>query len=78
MQRTSAKAIVTNEDNTVALRQIWKGCSILRFIKNIGAAWLHASVKCMRRIWERGLKCSAVLVSDFEGLDQNEQLEEIR
>ncbi|KAM6471887.1 uncharacterized protein PHA67_002581 [Liasis olivaceus] len=76
LHATFAKALAATEDDRINLHQFWKGYNILHCIENIVAAWQNVSVKCMQGIWKKCLKHFGV-VNNFEGLDQNNNLDEI-
>ncbi|XP_063148794.1 tigger transposable element-derived protein 1-like [Candoia aspera] len=77
LHATFAKAVAATQDDGVTLREFWEGYNILHCIENIAAAWQEVSVKCMQGIWTKCLKRFAARVNNFEGLDQNEHLDEI-
>ncbi|XP_007434210.1 histone-lysine N-methyltransferase SETD2 isoform X2 [Python bivittatus] len=77
LHATFAKAVAAVEDKRVTVREFWKDYNILHCIKNIAAAWQDVTLKCMQGIWKKCLKRFAVLVNNFEGFDQNEDLDEI-
>ncbi|KAM3844347.1 tigger transposable element-derived protein 1-like isoform 2-T2 [Vipera latastei] len=77
LRATLAEAIAAMDREEIILRDFWKGYNILHCIQNIAAAWQDVPTKCMQGIWSKCLKRFAVFVKNWEGFDQNKNLEVI-
>ncbi|XP_039188189.1 tigger transposable element-derived protein 1-like [Crotalus tigris] len=77
LRATLAEAVAAMDREEIILRDFWKGYNILHCIQNIAVAWHDVPTKCMQGGWSKCLKRFAVFVKNWEGFDQDENVQVI-